>query len=175
MNKYQDIFIRYLIIILATLSNFYLFYIIFSPLTIYPLYFIFSLFNETILNQNILFVNNFSIEIISACVASSAYYLLFALNLSLPNLNIKKRAQMILYSFALFLFLNIIRILILSLILFSGSSYFDITHRFFWYFVSTILIVLIWFIEVKMFKIKEIPFYSDLKFLYKNSLFKKTK
>jgi hypothetical protein len=31
---------------------------------------------------------------------------------------------------------------------------------------------LIWFFQVWIFKIKEIPFYSDFKFLHKHSIFK---
>jgi exosortase/archaeosortase family protein len=175
MNKYQDIFLRYILIILVALPNLYIFYLIFTPLTLYPLYFLFNLFIKTSLENNILFINGFAIEIIKACVAGSAYYLLFILNMSVPNIKLRKRAQMIIYSFALFLFLNILRIIILSLVLFSGSSYFDITHKFFWYFVSTLLVVLIWFAEVKIFNIKDIPIYSDLKFLFKKSLLKKQK
>lgn len=175
MNKYQDIFLRYILIILVALPNLYLFYLIFTPLTLYPLYFIFNLFIETSLENNILFINGFSIEIIKACVAGSAYYLLFVLNMSIPNIKLKKRAQMILYSFLLLLFFNILRIVILSFILFSGSSYFEVTHRFFWYFMSTVLVILIWFTEVKIFKIKDIPIYSDLSFLFKKSLLKKQK
>ena len=37
-----------------------------------------------------------------------------------------------------------------------------------WYLGSTLFVIGIWFIEVKLFKIKEIPIYSDIKFLYLN-------
>ena len=59
------------------------------------------------------------------------------------------------------------------MIFISGSSLFDITHKLFWYFGSIIFVVGIWFIEVKYFKLKEIPFYSDIKLLYENSFLKK--
>ena len=72
---------------------------------------------------------------------------------------------MLLFSFALLLILNIMRIFTLSLIL--GSSSFGLIHKIFWYLGATIFVVLIWFLEVKIFKIKEIPFYSDFKFLIK--------
>ena len=58
-------------------------------------------------------------------------------------------------------------------VFFLGFSFFDITHKVFWYFISTIFVVGIWFIEIKIFKIKEIPFYSDLNLLYKNIFNKK--
>ena len=80
---------------------------------------------------------------------------------------------MIALSFILFLIINILRIFFLSLLFISGSSWFDFTHELFWYLVSIVFVVGIWFTEVKLFKIKEIPFYSDLKLLYKKSLLKK--
>lgn len=172
-DKYTDIIFRYLIIVLIALPNLYLFYLIFTPLTVYPLYFIFKLFIEVSLRNNTLLINGFAIQIVDACVAGSAYYLLFILNMSLPNIKLKKRAQMMLFSFVLLLALNILRIITLTLFLFTESNYFDITHRLFWYFVSTLLVVLIWFTTVRVFKIKEIPVYSDFKFLYKKSILKK--
>jgi hypothetical protein len=45
---------------------------------------------------------------------------------------------------------------------------FDISHKLSWYIGSIILVVGIWFLEVKKFNIKEIPFYSDLKAMLKN-------
>ena len=79
---------------------------------------------------------------------------------------------MILISFASLLLMNIIRIFTLSVIFMSGASWFDITHKLFWYFGSIVFVVGIWFIEVKFFKIKEIPFYSDVKNAF-NLIFKK--
>jgi len=174
-NHYLEIFIRYLIIILIALPNLYIFYLIFTPLTIYPLYFLFKLFFNVSLSQNILIINGFSIKFIKACIAGAGYYLLFILNLSIPKIKFKKRLKLVLFSFSLFLVLNILRIIFLSLLLFFNISIFEITHKIMWYFLSTILVVLIWFLEVKIFNIKEIPFYSDFKFLYKNSLFKRKK
>ena len=172
MKNPLKIFIRYLIIILIAIPNLFVFYFIFTPATIYPVFGAFKiLFNEVLLNSNIFQINReFFIEIIPACIAGSAYYLLFVLNLSTPKIKIKKRIKMILFSFAFLLILNILRILILSLIFVyssATSNLFDITHKLFWYFGTTIFVVLIWFIEVKTFKIKEIPIYSDIKYLYK--------
>jgi len=172
MKNSLKIFIRYLIIILIAIPNLFVFYFIFTPATIYPVFGAFKIFfKEVLLVGNTFQISNeFFIEIINACVAGSAYYLLFILNLSTPKIKIKKRIKMLLFSFAFLLGLNILRILILSLIfvyLPSTSNLFDITHKLFWYFGTTIFVVLIWFIEVKTFKIKEIPVYSDIKFLYK--------
>jgi hypothetical protein len=46
-----------------------------------------------------------------------------------------------------------------------GSVYFDKVHYFIWYFLSTVIVVLIWIYNVKKFKIKSIPVYSDLKWV----------
>jgi len=72
---------------------------------------------------------------------------------------------MILFSFLTFLIVNILRIFFLSIMAISGSNFFDLTHAIFWYGLSTLFVVVIWFTEVKIFRIKTIPFYSDIKFL----------
>ena len=172
MDKGLKIFIRYLIIVLIAIPNLFVFYFIFTPATIYPVFGLFKIFFKEVLLVGSTFqiFNEFFIEIIPACIAGSAYYLLFVLNLSTPKIKIKKRIKMVLFSFAFLLSLNILRILILSLIfvyLPATSNLFDISHKLFWYFGTTIFVVLIWFIEVKTFKIKEIPVYSDIKYLYK--------
>ena len=167
-----NIFIRYLILILVGIPNLWIFYLIFTPLTVYPVYFILNLFFDASLFGNLILLNkSLPIEIIKACVAGSAYYLLLILNLSIP-MEIKKRAKILLFSFSSLLVLNILRILLLSLLFASGASSFDITHKLFWYLGSTIFVVGIWFAGIKIFKIKEIPFYSDLK---KLGFLKKTK
>jgi exosortase/archaeosortase family protein len=168
-KKYLDIFIRYSILIIFSLFNLQIFYFIFKPLTIYPLYFLLSLFFDVSLINNVLLISNqFPIEIIGACVAGSAYFLLLILNLSVPKINLKKRIHILIFSFILLLILNIARIFFLSLIFLSGNSLFDTAHKIFWYLGSTIFVIGIWFLEVKIFKLKEIPFYSDIKFLYKS-------
>jgi len=80
---------------------------------------------------------------------------------------------MILSSFISLLVINILRILLLIIIYIEGYSFFDITHKLFWYLMSIVFVIGIWFTEVKLFKIKEIPFYSDMKFLYKKFISKK--
>jgi exosortase/archaeosortase family protein len=168
-NKIYSIFIRYAILILVALPNFWLFYFIFTPLTVYPSYLILKLFFEVNLHENTFFFLNsaYSIKIIDACIAGSAYYLLTILNLSLPYIKLIKRIKMIVLSFVFFLIANILRIVILSAMYVSKSPLFDIVHKISWYFLSIVIVVGIWFFEVKKFRIKEIPFYSDLKFLSK--------
>ena len=169
-KKLIDLFARYLILVLVALPNLWIFYTIFTPLTIYPLYFLFNLFFDASLIGNIILIDKSPIELIPACIAGSAYYLLLIFNLSVPKIKIKKRIKMILLSFTALLSLNILRIFFLGLVFISGNTLFDITHRIFWYLISTIFVIGIWFTEVKIFKIKSIPFYSDMVFFYKKVL-----
>lgn len=168
-NSISSIFVRYAILILIAIPNLWLFYLIFSPLTAYPVYWLLGLsYPVSLIGARIILISrSIPIELISACIAGSAYYLLTILNLSTPGIKAGKRIAMLLAAFAVFLVVNILRIFILSKMAVTGSSFFDITHLFFWYSVSTILVVAIWFLEVKAFRIKGIPFYSDIKFLYK--------
>ena len=160
-----DIFTRYLIMVLIAIPGLWIFYAIFTPLTIYPIYFLLNLFFGASLSGNIVTVSGgFLIEIVKACVAGSAYYLLLILNLSTPNIVLKKRLKIILESFLALLIINILRIIFLSAMHVSGSGLFDVTHKIFWYLANMIFIVGIWFFMVRNFKLKEIPFYSDIKF-----------
>lgn len=173
-KEFYSIIIRYSALLLASLSNLWIFYFVFTPLTIYPVYFLLDWLFEAYLYGNIVIVNEkFPIEMIPACIAGSAYYLLFVLNLSTPNIKIKKRLKMILLSFVTLLVINIMRIFFLSVIFVEGFPGFIIAHKLFWYFMSTLFVVGIWFMEIKIFRIREVPFYSDIKFLFKNSKFMK--
>ena len=165
------IFFRYLIIFVSGLSELYIYYLIFTPLTVYLVYFFLKIFAgifnfNVLLVNNVFFLKNYSIEIIKACVGGSAYFLLFALNLSIP-FEFKKRLKALGFSFSVLLLFNVFRILILITVLFLGISLFNEIHKIFWYFLNILAVALIWLAEIKIFKIKEIPVYSDLKLLYK--------
>jgi len=172
-NSVKSIILRYFFLALIALPGFNLFYFVFLPLTVYPVYFLLNLFMEVNLVGNVIFGGGFPVEIIGACVAGSAYYFLLILNLSIPKIDYKKRIKMVCFAFGILLIINILRIFSLSLMYFFGSQLFDFTHKLFWYLGSTIFVVAIWFLEVKLFDIKTIPFYSDLKFLYRKSSLKK--
>jgi exosortase/archaeosortase family protein len=176
-NKIYSVVMRYAILILISFSNLWIFYFILTPLTIYPVYFILDLFFNVSISQNIIYFLNhdFSVKIIEACVAGSAYYLLTMLNLSIPGIKLNKRIKMIALSFFALLVANILRIVLLLPIYIHSPSWFDILHKISWYFLSVIFVVGIWFFQVKKFRIKEIPFYSDLKFLLKQIKYKHLK
>ncbi len=160
-----DIISRYLILILLGVTGVNFFYLLFSTITIYPVYFLLKLFFDASLAGNTIVIGTSPIEIIGACVAGSAYYLLLILNLSTKGIELEKRIYMLLFSFSSLLVINILRIFFLSVIFASGFSFFDVTHKLFWYVGSTVFVVGIWFLSVKMFKVKEIPVYSDIAFL----------
>lgn len=174
-NKYfLDIFLRYLLLFLSALPHLYIFYFIFTPLTIHAVYFLLNFFVPTSLSGIVLTLGGeIPISIVPGCVAGAAYYLLFILNLSVPNIKPLKRVSLILAAFSFFFVVNVLRIVLLSMLYFNNFAYFDLIHKFLWYFGSIIFTASIWFLEAHFFKIKGIPFHSDLKFVYKKSLFRR--
>ena len=164
-QKIIDVIIRYSILLVIGILGTPFFYSIFTFLTIEPVYLLLNIFFNPSLISNIITINNLPIEIIGACVAGSAYYLLLILNLSMPKIKLGKRIMLLLFSFSLLLILNILRIFLLSILYVSQFSLFDIAHKLFWYVGSIVFVVGIWFLSVWIFKIKEIPFYSDIKSL----------
>lgn len=173
MKNIYEIFFRYFISIIAYLGNLKIFYIIFTPLTIYFSYFLLNVFFESSLINSTININGLEITLINACIAGSAYYLLFILNLSTPNIKIEKRLLILAFSFSLLLIFNVFRIFFLAILFMYNCAYFEIVHSIVWHLISGALVILIWFFQIYFFKIKSIPFYSDLKFLYKLSFNKK--
>jgi exosortase/archaeosortase family protein len=168
--------LRYSILILFGILSVKVFYLIFTQLTIYSVYFVLKQFFNVTLLGNFLWINSSPIEIIGPCVAGSAYLLMLILNLSIPNIKIIKRIGMLFFTFALLLLVNVLRIVLLSFLFLSGNSYFDMAHLLFWYIGSILFVVGIWFLSIKIFKIKEIPFYSDIiSLLYHSKEHKKPK
>ena len=170
-KKILGLFARYFTIVLIGASNLYLVYKLLSPLTIHTLNALLSIFTATTLADNIIYLAEAQIEIIPACVAGAAFYLLFLLILSTANINPKTRAKAILTAFAMFFTLNIARILILIPMI--DTPYFETMHWVFWHIISTIFVVAVWFSIIKIYKIKSIPVYSDIE--YMKSLIKPVK
>jgi exosortase/archaeosortase family protein len=158
------LFLRYLALLLVALPNLYLFYAILTPITIHPVNFILSLFYNSSVSGHTILVNGTSIEIIEACVAGSAFYLLLVLNLALP-IGARKHLYSILFSFALFLAINISRITVFSVLFLSSFSQFDFTHKLFWYVLSSVIVFGVWILTIKVYSIKEIPLVDDVRFI----------
>lgn len=163
-RRYLFLFSRYFVLLLLGLYNLKLFYFLFTPLTVRPVFWIISLFydNASFLVGNTIFFGEVYVRIIFSCVAGAAYYLLLILNLSTP-MDFGKRIRSILFLLLTFLVLNIIRILVFAFLSVSNSQYFNLAHTLMWYFGSTAMVAGIWFLNIWVFRIKGIPIYSDVK------------
>jgi len=172
---YLSLLFRGLAILVVTL-NFNLIYTIFTPITVYLSYYLTSLFYDTIQIGNSIGVGGIGFNIINACVAGAAYYLLFLLILGLKDLSFKKGIKMLLSGFAILLVANVLRIFLLIVLNIEfGENYFEAVHLAFWNFISGIFIFLIWIFLVKKFKERDIPYWSDIKYLYSKSSLKNSK
>lgn len=150
---------RYVLLLILPLGNLWLIYAIFTPLTLYPSAWIIGLFmNVKVISPNLIELPGTTIRLIPACIAGAAYYLLLILNLTTP-MKIRQRMNSIAFLLVSFLALNIVRICLFTWLI--DSNWFDVAHMATWYFGSTIMLVAIWFVNVKLFKIESIPFLSD--------------
>ena len=183
----KSVLIRYGILLLLGIGGLFIFYLIVTPLTVYPVFAILNalygadllrgdfsnacdiatnifpvLKNIACMNTTILFKGYFA-SIISACIAGSAYYLLIILNLTTPMKKSQRIKSLIFLMFS-FLIINILRIIVFAIIFANkGFEIFDVAHAATWYFGSTVLVVLLWFSNVLLFKIHNIPIYTDIK------------
>jgi exosortase/archaeosortase family protein len=160
-GKIIEMFFRYAILIFFGVFS-SITYFIFSYLTIWPSYFLLNLFYSVSISGDVLKVSGVAISIISACVAGSAYYLLLILNLT-THMNAKQRFYSLFFSMGLFLIINILRIVFFSVLLVENYLYFELMHRLVWYLMSIFLVIAIWFLTDYLFKIKNLPVYSDIK------------
>ena len=158
--------LRYLIL-LALMFSLPLIYKILTPLTVYSSAGLLGLFYQVSVSGNNIIIPLITIQIIPACVAGSAYLLTLILNISI-SMKLKKRIYSILFATILLFLLNTLRIFILSVLLINNSQFFDFTHKLFWYILSTVFVIGIWFLTTKIFSIKKIPVYDDIKYLIKN-------
>src|SRR3989344_5234840 len=89
-------------------------YIIFTPLTVYPVYWsLKELYGASLIGGNVIFSRGILFDIASACVAGSAYYLLLILNLT-TRMKFSKRIKNIIFIISSFFILNLGRILFLA-------------------------------------------------------------
>lgn len=163
MNKFQSIALRYVMILTLGINNFYIISKIITPLTIHITRTTLNIFTPTTLTQNIIQTQTTTIQLIPACIAISAYYLLIFLLLATPNIQIKTRIYTILTATLSLLILNTTRILIL--IPLTQTQSFATIHWATWHIFSTTLVAAIYITTIKLYKIKSTPIYSDLKYL----------
>ncbi|MCK4997034.1 pacearchaeosortase [Candidatus Pacearchaeota archaeon] len=165
-KKLIGLFSRYFAVLLLGLGDLYLFYKVLTPLTVRVFYFIVNLFTEANLYGNIVNFGETVVEIVPACVAGAAYYLLFVL-VMLTAMNWKTRIKVVGASLVAFFIVNMFRLLVLAGLI--GTSNFELVHWIFWHLVSTLFVVGIWFGVVRYFKIKAVPGYTDFMYIRKLS------
>lgn len=176
MKKKEAIFLffRYLLLLIIGI-NFSLIYKIFTPITASLSSLILKLFYpDAILQETIILLKNHTITLIPACIAGAAYYLFLLLNLSTP-MSLTSRIKSLFFLIFSFLFINVLRIVLFAVLFVQDYTYISFTHQIAWYGGSTILVILLWFVNIKMFSIKSIPFISDLKSMISDIKNKKTK
>ena len=156
-----SIVIRYALALAASYNGLFIFYYLFTPATLYAVYYTLGLFFSVTLEGSRILFSDFAIVLIPACIAGSAYYILFVLNMIMPNIGYKKRIGMVAFSFASLFVLNVLRIFSLAIMASYNLLFFSLAHKFFWYFLNIVMIVVIWFAEVLIFNVRGIPFCSD--------------
>ena len=166
-KEIREIIIRYTILLIIFLIGGEIFYFLFQQMTVFSSYGLLKIIYPSLnLVGTNFYLGDKTIEIIGACVASSAYLFLLFLNLTTPKIKLKTRIYTILASFITFFLINVIRIFYLSILYLNEASYFEILHKIFWYAGSTLFVVGIWIAIIQIWKIEEIPIYSDLKKIY---------
>ncbi len=119
-----------------------------------------------IFSSKILIVNGIEFEFVKACIATSAYYLLALLILATKDIGLKKSLKMFLLGSLLIFIMNILRVILLIIVVMNlGVDWFDAVHLTFWYVVSSVYVFLVWIFLIRLYKIKNIPIYSDLAYL----------
>jgi len=175
MNKQSKrvlgLFVRYFSLLLIGVGNLYIFYKFLTPLTIRSVSSILSIFSRVSTNANYIIFKGTIIHIVPACVAGAAFFLLFLLLFSTAEIKPLKRFYALITSLAILFIFNILRIISLAYLI--KTPYFQSVHWIFWHLLSTILVVLIWIFIIKIYKIKDIPVYSDI--VYLKGLIKKPK
>lgn len=158
-----EICIRYSVLLLISIVGLNAIYAVFTPLTVYSSYSIMSIIDpsSSLISSNVIYFNGDYAELIPACIAGSAYLLLLILNLSTP-MSYSKRMYSLIFSLASFFIFNVLRIALFAYLYTEGYRYFNFTHLLTWYFGSTLLIVIVWFSSVHLFKISSTPVYSDI-------------
>ncbi len=169
MKYIYNFLIRYLLLFIPI--SFFEFFL--APITIYGTYVLLYFLNPKLIT-NILIIDGIPFTFIDACIAVYAYYLIWFLTLTTKDIKLITRVKMILIGFILILIMNYLRIILLIILTLKvGFVAFNTTHLIFWKFLSWIYVFLVWIILIKLFNIKVMPIYDDLKYLYKRSLFKR--
>lgn len=169
MQYEYKLILRILIAILLLTIPFNIFYWLLLKPTLYLSYLpLLTKYKDITIGNDYLLINNNILKFTLACIATATYYLLILLLLLTKNIGFIKLIRMLFSGILLILTFNIIRIDLLIVIYIEyGIIWFNNLHLLFWKFLSSFIVVLIWLYLCYKFKIKNIPAYSDLKFLIK--------
>ncbi len=116
-----------------------------------------------------------TINIVKYCVTASAYYLLALFCIIIMDVAIWKRALMFLIGSALIFGMNLARIVILIITLLKYQSSFQAAHFVLNFLLSVVYVILVWVLLSFLFKVKTVPFYSDINFLMHEMLKKSSR
>ncbi len=164
MNYIRDLILR---LIVVTLFPYKLLLPIFTFITIHISTLLLFPYSP-IIKENSIVISNITLKFVPACIAITAYYLLTFLVIITKDIKLKTRIKMWLLGTSLILIANLIRILILSILLIKQNINLFLTlHLIIWELIASIYIFLIWILLTKLYKVKSIPIYDDIKELIK--------
>lgn len=106
-----------------------------------------------------------TVNVVKYCVTASAYYLLALFCIITLSVALWKRVLMFLIGSALIFAMNIARIVVLIITLLNNRGIFKAAHFALGLFLSVGYVILIWVLLSFLFRVKTVPFYSDIKFL----------
>ena len=159
------IFARYVLIAIAATGNFYVFRKLLTGPTLAATAAALRLFfDDVCVTSPYIFVHGVTTEIAASCVAALAYYFMFVLIFSTDHVKPAKRLMALAGSFTILFVLNIARMVFLVFIV--HKPYFNTAHFLFEHLFFSVVVVAVWAGIAFFMKIKTVPVYSDLKYLY---------
>ena len=143
-----------------------IFYVVFSPLTLWVSYGLLRLFTDVTLEGTTILAENTTLVFVPACTAASAYLLLALLILLTRGISWRQGVLIFLVGSLLIFAANIIRIQVLFYLLFNvGKNYFDTLHLLIWKVLSSVYVAGVWIFLTWKYKIRETPVVSDFQYI----------
>lgn len=116
-----------------------------------------------------------TINVVKYCVIASAYNLLAWLCIITMGIALWKRVLMFLIGSALIFGMNIVRIVLLIITLLENHDAYQTAHFVLNFLLSVVYVIIIWVLLSFLFKVKAVPFLSDIKFLTQEMFKKRVK
>ncbi|MAF51156.1 MAG: hypothetical protein CMH64_03620 [Nanoarchaeota archaeon] len=168
MNYYRNLIFR---ILIPFIISYEIIQEIALYLTINATHLTLKFFNpNTFLIGDFLSFNETYIKLIPACAAASAYFLLLFLTVFTKDIKLKTGLKIFFLGSLIIFITNLLRIILLVIVLDKFSyNLFNTLHLFFWSIIASALVAIIWIFLTKLYRIRSIPVYSDLKYLIKKT------